>query len=372
MHGHFNCIFMSDTKQDQENVKTPYSHCLNCGTELSGMYCHSCGQKAVSQNPTIGGFVSEYISNAFMWDERFFKTLWSLIRRPGHLTVEFLQGKFVSYVHPLKLNMFMLFVFITLFLMFADTTRLSDTVGEFTQDEKIFPVIKIGMMQTNSEYAEKFQNSPRDTVQLFAPLALATEFPKIITLIETIEDTQGKGMDKWTAAIPHVLIEENIVIEGNEGYLKFNQERDTQEEIKLVENIWKEMINIITRYFPIIILLTAPFLSLSLRLVQRKKKYSHFSNFIFALHYTAFIELATLVIYISHLIFAPSSEILQWVLAIGSIIYLSIAFRNAYKMDSMSKAIVNSLFTSIVYLIICLVLFAVIFLAACFIVVGRQ
>ena len=227
------------------------------------------------------------------------------------------------------------------------------------------------MIQKDAEYAEKVQQSPRDTVKLAAPLSLATKYSNIVSLVETIEDTHGKGLDKWTAAIPHVLIEDKILIKDNEGYLKFNRESDKQEELEILDTVWKEMVNITTRFFPIIILLTTPFLSISLRLVQRKKKYSHFSNFIFALHYTAFIELITLLIYVCHLIFATPTEIFQWILTIGSITYLSIAFRNAYKMDSLFKAIVKALFANTVYLLICLAVFFCLFLIACFIVADK-
>ena len=102
--------------KDIENLKTehgqcnlPYTHCLNCGTELQGMYCHVCGQEAISKTPTVSAFVLEYFNNAFIWDAQFLKTFWTLIRRPGHLTNEYLSGKFISQEHPLKLNMFLLY-----------------------------------------------------------------------------------------------------------------------------------------------------------------------------------------------------------------------------------------------------------------------
>ena len=73
-----------------------YKHCLNCGAELKGRYCHSCGQEAVGKTPTVKGFVMAYLDNAFLWDPQFLKTLWTLIRRPGHLTKEYNAGKFIS------------------------------------------------------------------------------------------------------------------------------------------------------------------------------------------------------------------------------------------------------------------------------------
>ena len=105
-------------KQEETEIENnvnnmPYKYCLNCGTELSGRYCHSCGQQAINPNPTVRGFIMEYLYNAFMWDPKFFQTIYTLIRRPGHLTNEYLSGRVISYEHPLKLNMFKLFIFIS-------------------------------------------------------------------------------------------------------------------------------------------------------------------------------------------------------------------------------------------------------------------
>ena len=104
------CDEQYKTEETVENADVKL--CLNCGTELNGEFCHNCGQKANNSNSTIKGFVLEYLNNAFLWDTNQVRTIWQLMRRPGFLTKEFIAGKYVSYVHPLKLNMFILFVFI--------------------------------------------------------------------------------------------------------------------------------------------------------------------------------------------------------------------------------------------------------------------
>ena len=131
--------------EDKEN-NPPYKHCLNCGVELNGKYCHNCGQEAVDKTPTVSGFVMEYLVNAFLWDSQFLKTFWTLIRRPGHLTNEYLAGKFTSQEHPLKLNMFLLFVFITLFVFFASADKMTDSVHSLTTDERVRSGVQIGLL----------------------------------------------------------------------------------------------------------------------------------------------------------------------------------------------------------------------------------
>ena len=37
------------------------------------------------------------------FDARILRTMWPLVRRPGFLTVEFLEGRRARYIHPFKL-----------------------------------------------------------------------------------------------------------------------------------------------------------------------------------------------------------------------------------------------------------------------------
>ena len=351
--------------------KLPYTHCLNCGAELQGKYCHVCGQEATSKTPTVGAFLVEYANHAFIWDSNFLKTLWNLIRRPGYLTKEFIAGKFASHEHPLKLNMFLLFVLITLFVFFAGTEKMNNSVHNLTYSESVRPGIQLEFLIKNG-YAENMKESPRDTVQLLAPLFLAERYPEVLSNIETIEDTDGRGLDKWIAVLPHVLIEDSIVMLDESGFYRFNQQSKAGEnELKMVNTVWSEMVKLIAKYFPLLVLFTAPFLSIALGIVQRKNRIPRIHHFIFALHYTAFLELLMICIFLLHLTLSPSMEWLQWVMIISSCLYLTIAFRNVYGTTTWTMSALKALFTSMVYMLICLVIFFLIFIVACFVVVNQ-
>ena len=356
--------------EDKEN-NPPYKHCLNCGVELNGKYCHNCGQEAVDKTPTVSGFVMEYLVNAFLWDSQFLKTFWTLIRRPGHLTSEYLAGKFTSQEHPLKLNMFLLFVFITLFVFFASADKMTDSVHSLTTDERVRSSVQIGLLMEEHEYAQKVQESPRDTVLLQAPLLLTESFPEFIINTETIEDTKGEGVDKWKAILPQALIEDEIFVIGDNGYYHFNSEVNIgQDELDMFYSICAEMIRITSQYFPMLLLLTVPFLSFSLRLVNRKSKIPGINHFIFALHYTAFVETLIIGIYILYLTIAPPMVVLEYAMMICTCIYLAIAYHRVYP-NSWAKAVIKSLLTSFIYLTILLSIFIVIVLIACFIIVAN-
>ncbi len=360
-----------ENDRSKKKDKLPYTHCLNCGAELQGMFCHVCGQEATSKTPSVGAFLVEYANHAFIWDSNFFKTIWNLIRRPGYLTKEFIAGKFASHEHPLKLNMFLLFVLITLFVFFAGTEKMNNSVHNITNSESVRPGLQLEFLIKNG-YTERINESPRDTVQLLAPLFLVERYPEVLSNIETIEDTDGKGLDKWIAVLPHVLIEDSIVMLDESGFYRFNQESKAGEnELNMVNTVWSEMVKLIAKYFPLLVLFTAPFLSIALSIVQRKSRIPRIHHFIFALHYTAFLELLMICIFLLHLTLSPPMEWLQWVMIIGSCVYLTIAFRNVYGTTTWTMATLKALFTSMVYMLIGLVIFFLIFIVACFVVVNQ-
>ena len=365
------CSETQHTKSGTKDTSLPYKHCLNCGSELKGMYCHECGQKATGKNPTVRDLFVVYFGESYIWDSNFLRTLWTLIRRPGHLTNEFLAGKYSSYEHPVKFNMFLMFVFITLFLFFSGTDQINHSVHKITQDERVIPGIQMSFLLNDATFADKIKESPRDTIQLYAPLYLAEQYPELFTTLETIDDTRGLGLDKWRGIVPSLLIEDNVISPDSEGFYKFDPDASIgKEEIDVLNRTWYEMVNLILQYFPVIIFLSVPLLSLALRFVQRKNRLPRINHFIFSLHYIAFLELLMMLLYILHLIFAPPVEFIEWIMTIGSCTYLTIAFRRVYQTKTWIRSIGKALFTSVVYLFNGMLMFFVIFIIACFSVAG--
>jgi hypothetical protein len=72
--------------------------CANCNKPLTGEYCGSCGQHAVDLNVPIRHFVAEFIRESFSLDSSLFRTLKSLLLKPGFLTQEYLAGRRARYV----------------------------------------------------------------------------------------------------------------------------------------------------------------------------------------------------------------------------------------------------------------------------------
>jgi hypothetical protein len=81
----------------------PLTHCENCGASLTGHYCSQCGQAAIDYRRSFGHVLLDVLNEFLNWDSKFFGTIGLLITRPWRLTNEFVEGKRVRHVHPLRL-----------------------------------------------------------------------------------------------------------------------------------------------------------------------------------------------------------------------------------------------------------------------------
>src|SRR5438093_8500438 len=86
--------------KDRHRVLT---HCEDCGAQLQGHWCGQCGQAAVDYRRSFRHVVADVLDSFLNWDSKFFATIALLILKPWRLTNEFLAGKRVRYVNPLRL-----------------------------------------------------------------------------------------------------------------------------------------------------------------------------------------------------------------------------------------------------------------------------
>ncbi len=81
----------------------PFTHCENCGAKLAGPHCAQCGQAAIDYRRSFRHVIVDVLDSFLNWDSKFFATIGLLIVKPWRLTNEFLAGRRVRYLHPLRL-----------------------------------------------------------------------------------------------------------------------------------------------------------------------------------------------------------------------------------------------------------------------------
>lgn len=87
----------------------PGARCLNCGTSLTGRYCHRCGQKA-DVHRSFGAIGHDLVHAIFHFEGKVWNTLPLLFWRPGDLTRRYIHGERARFISPLALFLFAVFL----------------------------------------------------------------------------------------------------------------------------------------------------------------------------------------------------------------------------------------------------------------------
>ena len=90
----------------------PGTPCANCETPLIGTYCHVCGQVAEDFHRSSWKLLVEAVESLLHLDGRLVKTMPNLLRRPGQLTRDYLDGKRAWQVQPFRMFLVILLVVI--------------------------------------------------------------------------------------------------------------------------------------------------------------------------------------------------------------------------------------------------------------------
>src|SRR4030067_247694 len=103
---------MNRTRNHQKTEKT----CANCGLPLAMEYqfCPQCGQKNHDLNVPVSHLIGEAIEGFLHLDSKSFRTVQKLVLKPGFLSSEFIKGRRVRYVAPIRLYVLISFIFFLL------------------------------------------------------------------------------------------------------------------------------------------------------------------------------------------------------------------------------------------------------------------
>ena len=116
---------------------TTESACLNCGTQLAGDYCHSCGQHG-HVHRSLSAFFHDLVHSVFHFDGKLWRTLPLLAWRPGDLTRRYVEGQRARFVSPIALFLFSVFLMFAVLSAFGgiDPVNNSEMRSELGADAK--------------------------------------------------------------------------------------------------------------------------------------------------------------------------------------------------------------------------------------------
>ena len=110
----------------------PLSHtasCKNCGASTRGNFCHECGQATHLHVPSAREFLHEFVSHYVALEGKLWRSLKLLFFKPGLLSREYIEGRRVRYVEPLRLYLTFSIIFFFLFKLSGVEIYNNDSAG---------------------------------------------------------------------------------------------------------------------------------------------------------------------------------------------------------------------------------------------------
>lgn len=95
--------------------------CANCAFKLTGPYCSNCGQRAHVHRSLLH-MAEEMVHGIAHFDGKVWRTLPLLVFKPGKLTRDYIEGRRATYVSPMALFLFVVFLMFVIFSFLPKAT----------------------------------------------------------------------------------------------------------------------------------------------------------------------------------------------------------------------------------------------------------
>jgi len=276
----------------KDRQRPPLIHCENCGALLTGRWCSQCGQAAIDYRRSFRHVIVDVLDSFLNWDSKFFATIGWLIARPWHLTNQFLAGRRVPYVHPLRLYLLVsiLFFFVINYWaksIHADPSKLSaddraDIAAELN-DPDIPPAVKArirGALEAKGRTQPEAQTSP-------SPQTAVTPQPSVIgSPAPSVRSPSPSGDFR-----PLVQFDKP----PSDKFEKWLEQRAKE---KMGEHGSKMALFITTLFsnLPYMMLCCIPLFALVLKVLYVRKRVFYIDHLVYALHIHSFAYLAIMLI----------------------------------------------------------------------------
>jgi hypothetical protein len=106
----------------------PESACENCAAPLAGPFCARCGQRSTTFQRPVHEIAADVVVDYFGLEGKLWRSVVPLVFRPGYLTREYLAGRRVRYIRPVRMYLSLSLVFF--FLLSLLGQNLSSTMSE--------------------------------------------------------------------------------------------------------------------------------------------------------------------------------------------------------------------------------------------------
>lgn len=262
----------------------PDDPCRNCGDPTRGEFCPGCGQRKVDVQVSVRDLVGDFLEDQFGVDQRTPNTLLALLLRPGFLTREYLDGRIVRYLRPLKLYLVSSLVLFLLvgFVSTRGMASMSFGGGDPTA----------GFGAAGDSVATQVAQGFRDAMAGVPPAPPPADTPADTStdaLVASPADTVPGAEAEPAADAPTSWLGSVDVNTGSQRLDALVQSRAERLGRMAPEDAVRELVRTFIGYVPTLMFLLLPVFAGLLKLLYFRSPLYYAEHFIFVLHTHAFV-----------------------------------------------------------------------------------
>ncbi len=238
--------------------------CLNCFHVVEKLHCPNCGQENIETRKTFHELFVHFFEDLTHYENSFWKTIRNLMLKSSALTKEYLSGKRMSYLAPIRLYIFISFItffFIAILPSDESIIEITDESGKVYESD-----LPADQDDFNFGYTSVRQ---LDSIQKFGSA------------------NEKLGDFEYKVARQLQLLSDKYTI--NEFMRLYTE--------ALIQNM------------PKILFIYMPLFAFVLYLFESKKRWYYFDHGIFTLHYFSFLLLMLLLFHIIKSMFLQFQEV---------------------------------------------------------------
>lgn len=265
--------------------------CLNCGAIVQGRFCQVCGQENIVTKQSFWSLAQHFVYDIFHFDGKFFHTLKYLLIRPGKVPREYINGKRMHFLDPIRMYLFTSAVF---FLVFFSVSELKNID---VLDERY--MTKLERYDELSRLHAQLPATGTDSAAL-GRLNLLMDSTMRLRLLKVADTTQITD----TSFLVTRNKERFVVKPEKSGLTTFVDEKDDTWIERTFEDKWKkyrtsygddpnlmlrDLSNSFIHKLPYLLFVSLPFFALILKLLYRRNRSLYYSDHaIFTLYHYIF------------------------------------------------------------------------------------
>jgi hypothetical protein len=306
--------------------------CLNCGSEVNGRFCPACGQENIEPKQTVWHLITHFFYDITHFDGKFFTTVKDLFTKPGFLSREYMSGRRVSYLDPIRMYIFTSAIFFLIFFSLFDIRNAridKQTRAELLKDTTFLKMLR-------------HAKTPEDTIKLMEDYRpTGTDLVKLTR--DSVTPKTGIHINpvisRFNSVGQYDTAQMGLAPEKRDGWIR---RKFTTRWLELSESFEKdprvviqELFTHFLHNFPKALFISLPVFAFLLRILYwRKKNFIYVDHGIFSIHLYIFSFLSLLVIFgINQLNHYLNWRLLYWInglIMIYGLVYYYKAMRKFY------------------------------------------